>query len=164
MSNPYDTGQHKKTSVLGPTLKFKGKLTANEDLLIQGQIEGSIVHTSSLTIGEKGKLKADIKAEFIAVEGKIDGDLTGSKSVVVKETANVEGNIYSPTVSLREGSTFNGQIDMSGKERPAVEATPKSSSPTRASSAPSKSEPARKSTPEADKKPAPEKKRSSNVA
>jgi cytoskeletal protein CcmA (bactofilin family) len=105
-------------------LKFKGDLTANEDLLIQGRVEGSIKHTSNLTIGEEGKVKANINAEFICVEGKVTGDLYGSKSVVVKATANIDGNIHSPTVSLLEGSTFNGKIDMSGKEQPQAE-TPK---------------------------------------
>lgn len=115
MSNPYDLGKKKHTSVLGPTLSFKGELKAEEDLLIRGTIEGSIEHTSNLTIGEDGKVKANIKAEFIAVEGKVEGDLTGAKSVVIKDTADIEGNIYSPTVSLHEGSTFNGKIDMTGK-------------------------------------------------
>lgn len=126
MSNPYDTGNHKKASVLGPTLKFKGDLTANEDLLIQGKVEGSIKHTSNLTIGEEGKVKANVEAEFICVEGKVNGDLQGSKSVVVKDTADIEGNIYSPTVSLHEGSNFNGRIDMTGKER-TLEESPKAS-------------------------------------
>ena len=118
MSNPYDKPTSTTSSVLGPTLKFKGELTANEDLLIQGQIEGKINHTSSLTVGSEGKLKANVKAEYISVEGRVDGDLAGSKSVVVKEGADVKGNIYSPTVTLREGATFNGSIDMSGKEMP----------------------------------------------
>jgi cytoskeletal protein CcmA (bactofilin family) len=120
MSNPYDKATATTSSILGPTLKFKGELTANEDLLIQGQIEGSIKHTSNLTIGEEGKIKADVTAEHISIEGSVNGDLTGSKAVVVKESANVKGNIYSPIVTLREGSTFNGNIDMSGKERPDV--------------------------------------------
>ena len=123
MSDPYDYGEKKRMSVLGPTLSFKGELKAEEDLLIQGKIDGSIEHTSNLTIGEEGDVKADIKAEFIAVEGKVEGDLKGTKSVVIKDTANVEGNIYSPTVSLHEGSTFNGKIDMSGKE-PAMTQLP----------------------------------------
>ena len=123
MSNPYDKPVSTTSSVLGPTLKFKGELTANEDLLIQGQIEGTINHTSSLTVGEEGKVKANVKAEYISVKGKVDGDLSGSKSVVVKEGADVSGNIYSPTVTLREGATFNGSIDMSGKEMPAAKAT-----------------------------------------
>ena len=119
MSDPYDFGEKKSTSVLGPSLSFKGELRAEEDLLIQGKVEGSIEHTSNLTIGVQGKVKADVKAEFIAVEGKVTGDLKGTKSVVIKDTANVDGNIFSPTVSLHEGATFNGKIDMSGKESAA---------------------------------------------
>ena len=123
MSDPYDLGEKKSMSILGPTLSFKGELRAEEDLLIQGKVEGSIQHTSNLTIGEHGKIKADVKAEFIAVEGKVTGDLTGTKSIVIKDTADVDGNIFSPTVSLHEGATFNGKIDMSGKE-PAVKQLP----------------------------------------
>jgi len=114
MSNPYDNTRDKNSSVLGPTLKFKGVLTADEDLLIQGRIEGSIKHTSSLTIGESGHIKADVKAEYIAVEGHVNGDLIGSKSVKVRETAKITGNIVSPNVSLVEGANFNGTIDMDG--------------------------------------------------
>ena len=114
MSNPYDNTRDKNSSVLGPTLKFKGVLTADEDLLIQGRIEGSIKHTSSLTIGESGHIKADVKAEYIAVEGHVNGDLIGSKSVKVRETAKITGNIVSPNVSLVEGAKFNGTIDMDG--------------------------------------------------
>lgn len=115
MSNPYETAKIKKSSILGPTLKFKGELSADEDLLIQGRIEGSIKHSSSLTVGEEGQVKADISAEHIAIEGKVNGDLSGSTSVVVRDSANIEGNIYSPVVTLLEGATFNGSIDMSGK-------------------------------------------------
>jgi cytoskeletal protein CcmA (bactofilin family) len=123
MSDPYDFGEKKSMSILGPSLSFKGELRAEEDLLIQGKVEGSIEHTSNLTIGEQGKIKADVKAEFIAVEGKVTGDLKGTKSIVIKDTAEVDGNIFSPTVSLHEGATFNGKIDMSGKE-PAVKQLP----------------------------------------
>ena len=117
MSHPYDAGEKKQVSVLGPTLKFKGDLTANEDLVIQGQVEGKINHSSNLTIGKEGKVKANVRAEHITVEGTVDGDLEGRKGVAVKETANVTGNIASPTVTLHEGSTFNGNIDMSGNAK-----------------------------------------------
>jgi cytoskeletal protein CcmA (bactofilin family) len=143
MDNPYDKPVGSGSSVLGPTLKFKGELTASEDLLIQGQIEGSINHTSSLTIGKEGKIKANVKAEYIAVEGTVDGDLSGSRSVVVKESANIKGNIYSPTVTLREGATFNGRIDMSGKQQPAAE-TPAKRADAAATADSAKPEPAAK--------------------
>ncbi len=160
MSNPYDKPTSTTSSVLGPTLKFKGELTANEDLLIQGQIEGTINHTSSLTVGQDGKLKANVKAEYISVEGKVDGDLAGSKSVVVKEGADVKGNIYSPTVTLREGATFNGSIDMSGSELPAAKAPEKS-----ASEKPSKQDPqAEEKDDSSAKKSSSNKKRSASAA
>lgn len=114
MSDPYDNVRDARSSVLGPTLKFKGELKADEDLLIQGKIEGSIKHTSSLTIGESGHVKADVTAEYIAVEGSVDGDLKGSKCVKIRESAKINGNIVSPKVSLVEGATFNGKIDMDG--------------------------------------------------
>ena len=115
MSNPYDNAKTRSASVLGPTLKFKGELSADEDLLIQGKVEGSIRHTSSLTIGESGHVKADTSAEYIVVEGSVDGDLHGVKSVKVRESDNINGNISSPSVSLVEGETFNGNVDMTGE-------------------------------------------------
>lgn len=116
MSNPYDnTAKPGKTSVLGPTLKFKGELTAEEDLVIEGSFEGSIEHSSSLTIGESGRLKGNIRAEHVSVDGYVDGEIHGSQSVTIRETATIDGNITSPTVSLLEGATFNGNIDMTSK-------------------------------------------------
>jgi cytoskeletal protein CcmA (bactofilin family) len=132
MSNPYDTAKPRKASVLGPTLKFKGELSAEEDLMIQGSIEGSIKHSSSLTIGESGHVKANVSAEYIAVEGNVEGDIHGTQSVTVRETANISGNISSPTVSLLEGATFNGKIDMTGKAFAKTgdqTATPKAADP-----------------------------------
>ncbi len=125
MDNPYNSGPGKGSSVLGPTLKFKGELRADEDLLIRGKIEGSIQHSSNLKIGKEGSIKAEVNAEYIEVHGEVDGNLTGSKSVVVRDSANVAGNIYSPTVSLHEGAKFNGSIDMSGNAKPASKAPEK---------------------------------------
>ena len=112
MSNPYDNARDRRSSVLGPTLKFKGELTADEDLLIKGRVEGSIKHSSSLTIGDGGHVKADVAAEYIVVEGRVQGDLKGSTCVKIRETATIDGNVVSPSVSLVEGATFNGKIDM----------------------------------------------------
>jgi len=115
MSNPYNSATE-RASVLGPTLFFKGDLTAEEDLLIQGRVEGSITHTQRLTVGAQGTVKANIRAQLIIVEGTVDGDLQAEKSVFVKETAKVCGNIYAPTVSIMEGANFSGSIDMDGKK------------------------------------------------
>ena len=138
MSDPYDTPNHKNSSVLGPTLKFKGDLIAEEDLLIQGQVEGSIRHSSSLTIGEGGHVKADVSAEYIAVEGRVEGDLKGSKCVKVRVSAKIDGNIVSPSVSLVEGATFNGKIDM--ESDPTAMSKPKAKRSDRSSAVSKKAE------------------------
>jgi cytoskeletal protein CcmA (bactofilin family) len=93
--------------------------------MIQGSIEGSVKHSSSLTIGEGGHVKANVSAECIVIEGSVEGDIHGAQSVTVRETARINGNISSPTVSLLEGATFNGNIDMTGKGfQKAGDATP----------------------------------------
>ncbi len=116
MGNPYDTA-NERTSVLGPTLRFKGELHADEELLIQGHIEGTITHSQRLTVCGQGIVKANIRAQIIAVEGTVEGDLQAEKSVQVKETARVKGNIYAPNVSIVDGARFNGKIDMEAAKR-----------------------------------------------
>ena len=101
-----------KVSVLGPSLRFKGDLVADEDLVVQGHIEGSILHTRSLTIGAQGRMQGDIKARRITVEGTVDGDLYALDSVVLRAGAIVRGNVFSNKVSVAEGAKFSGRIDM----------------------------------------------------
>ncbi len=102
-----------KMSVFGKTLAFKGDLTASEDLLIQGRIEGSIRHSGShLAIGAHGDVTGDVHAQRLIVQGKLQGDVYATDSVVVEASANVRGDIYAPHVTLKEGAKFQGGIDM----------------------------------------------------
>ena len=117
--DPYDSATE-KVSVLGPTLVFKGELTADEDLMLKGRVEGSITHSASLRIGQEGSVKGNIKAKHITVDGTVEGDLHGGGSVTIRETAKVTGNVYAPKVSLVEGARFSGRIDMDGEESAAT--------------------------------------------
>lgn len=118
MSNPYDNATDRQ-SVLGPTLRFKGELSADEDLVIHGQVDGSIGQTPRITIGPQARIRANVHAQRIVVEGTVDGDLQAETSVVVRESATVNGNIDAPSVSLLEGAKFNGSVKM-GAARPAA--------------------------------------------
>jgi cytoskeletal protein CcmA (bactofilin family) len=109
--NPYDTAAE-RTSVLGPTLRFKGELHADEELLIQGQVEGTITHSQRVVVCGQGTVKANIRAQIIAVEGAVEGDMQAEKSVQIKETARVTGNIHAPNVSIVDGAKFNGSVKM----------------------------------------------------
>ena len=117
--DPYDTATE-KISVLGPTLVFKGELTADEDLMLKGRVEGSITHTASLRIGQEGSVKGNIRAKHVTVDGTVEGDIHGGGSVTIRETAKVTGNVFAPRVSLVEGARFNGSIDMDVAEAASV--------------------------------------------
>jgi cytoskeletal protein CcmA (bactofilin family) len=146
--DPYDSTQE-KVSVLGPTLVFKGELTADEDLMLKGRVEGSITHTASLRIGAEGTVKGNIKAKNVTVDGTVDGDLHGGGSVVIRESAKVVGNVFSPRVTLVDGARFKGMIDMDVAETATTARKPGASAPAEGSAKadkPSTSAPAETAT------------------
>ena len=101
-----------RASVLGPSLRFRGELSAQEDLIVQGSVEGSITHTQSLTVGTDGSMKGDIRARVIVIDGKVEGDMYATESVNIRATAKVKGNVFAPRVGITEGAFFQGQIEM----------------------------------------------------
>ncbi len=121
------TGQ---TTTIGPSIKLNGELSGEEDLLIQGQVEGTIhLEAHNLTVGEQGRIKANAFARTITVRGELIGDLTGGEKVTITASGRVRGNIVAPKVILEEGASFKGSIDMDAKpEAPALKTTPTSKS------------------------------------
>ena len=103
----------KNVSVIGPTLVFKGELSADEDLVIEGTIEGTIAHhKKNLTIGAKGRVSADIHASSVLVEGQLDGDIHSDGLVSLAKGATVNGNINCARLVLQDGARFNGKVVM----------------------------------------------------
>ncbi|MFL0809380.1 MAG: polymer-forming cytoskeletal protein [Agarilytica sp.] len=101
------------TAVIGPKIRFKGELVGEEDLLVQGQVEGTIdLKGHNLTVGEQGTLLANVTAKTITVEGKVQGDLHGEERIAIRSSSNVQGNIKAERVVLEDGAKFRGSIDM----------------------------------------------------
>lgn len=99
---------------IGPSIHFKGELTGEEGLIIDGKVEGTIdLKGNQLIIGNKGDIKADVYAQTIIVNGSLTGELHGKEKVHISKTGKVNGNIFSPRVSLEDGAKFKGSIDMS---------------------------------------------------
>jgi cytoskeletal protein CcmA (bactofilin family) len=111
---------------LGKTLFFKGELSADEDIVLFGRVEGSITHTGSVTIGIGGTVLGNVRARSITVKGSIEGDLEASDSVVVAPSAVVNGDIVAARVSIVDGAKFNGAVEML---RTAVESKPAADGP-----------------------------------
>jgi cytoskeletal protein CcmA (bactofilin family) len=120
---------------IGSTLFFRGELQGEEDLVIEGRIEGKIsVKQGNVTVGERGRVEADIDAASIQVAGLVKGNLTGADRVVLLESGRVEGNITARSVSLENGCHFKGSIDMQGDS--AVRTSGKSTTLSATSAAP----------------------------
>jgi len=111
------TAGHNSTASLGSTIQIKGDVTGDEDLIIEGQVEGNInLKGHNVIIGKNGKVEANIEANNIVVEGQLNGDMNGDEKVIIRETGNVHGNIISPRVTLEDGALFKGSIEMEPRQ------------------------------------------------
>ena len=100
-------------ATIGPSIAIKGDVTGEEDLIIEGRIEGKILlKANSVTIGRNGRVKANVYANSIMVEGEVEGDLIGKDEVVIRQSGKVKGNVAAPRVVLDSGARFQGSIDM----------------------------------------------------
>ena len=112
-SMPPTTTRSRTAATIGPSIQISGDVTGNEDVRIEGRVEGTInLSDNVLTIGKEGQINATVNARIILVEGKVEGDLKGDEQIVVQASGNVRGNIVSPRVTLEDGCKFKGSIDM----------------------------------------------------
>ena len=111
-------------ATIGRSITIRGDVTGDEDLFIQGRIEGTIdLKQHSVTVGPDGRVKANLSGRTVTVEGEVDGDIKGQEQVSLKAESRVHGDIISPRVVLEDGATFLGSIDMSGKATTIVSGT-----------------------------------------
>lgn len=100
-------------AVIGRSIQIEGAVRGNEDLRIEGDVNGTVeLRDSNLTIGKEGKVKADVYAKSIIVDGTTEGDLYATERIVVHINAQVRGNITAPKVGVEEGAKFKGSIEM----------------------------------------------------
>ena len=99
--------------MIGPKISIKGTISGEEDLLIQGKVEGTIsLGEFEVAVGESAEVKANIRAKAVKIDGLVEGDITGGEKVVISKSGNVHGNIIAPRVTLEDGAIFKGSIDM----------------------------------------------------
>jgi cytoskeletal protein CcmA (bactofilin family) len=102
-----------EAAVIGRSIHIDGDLRGEEDLRIEGDVNGTVqLKNNSLTIGKEGKIRADVYAKQVTVDGLMEGDIYGSDRVSIRKNAQVLGNITAPRVSLEDGARFKGSIEM----------------------------------------------------
>jgi cytoskeletal protein CcmA (bactofilin family) len=110
---PARAHQGRDAAVIGPSIQIDGDLRGQEDLVIEGTVNGTIhLEDYSLTIGGSGKVKAEVYADNIMVDGTVEGDLYGAERIAIRRSGNVQGNVVSPRISLEDGGRVKGSIEM----------------------------------------------------
>ncbi len=116
----------RSSAVIGKTIKIKGTISGDENLIIEGEVDGSVdLPKNDLTIGESGKVTADLDAKVVKVDGEVTGDISGAEKVIISKSGTVKGNIVAPRVTLEDGAKFKGSIDMDPSDaKPAASSKP----------------------------------------
>ena len=114
------TGTERAT--IGRSITLRGDVTGDEDLLIQGHVEGTVdLHQHSVTVGSEGEVVASIVGRVVTVEGRVEGNISGTEQVILRSSALVKGDIRAPRVVLENGARFRGLVDMGeGEEDQAL--------------------------------------------
>ncbi len=106
------------TALIGETITITGEVRGNENLIIDGHVEGPIdLQHNKLAVGKSGAIISDISSAVVEVQGLVKGDITSVDKVIITNTGTVYGNIVSPRVTLEDGAKFQGRIDMIPKEK-----------------------------------------------
>ncbi|OFV79599.1 MAG: hypothetical protein A2Y78_05710 [Acidobacteria bacterium RBG_13_68_16] len=106
-------------AIIGPSITIKGDVTGEEDLLIQGRVEGKVdLAQHNVTVGANGRIKANIFGRSVTVEGEVDGDLHAEEQIAIRKSGRVRGNVSAPRVTIEDGAMFKGSIEMERKAAP----------------------------------------------
>jgi cytoskeletal protein CcmA (bactofilin family) len=99
--------------VIGAKTRLKGEITGDEDVVVEGFVEGTIRVSRDLRVAKGGTVKATVSAQSVLVAGELVGDCQAAKRVEIESTGRLSGNIRAPRVVIVEGATFRGNSDMS---------------------------------------------------
>src|SRR6476469_7157107 len=100
-------------ATIGPSIFIKGDLSGEEDLVIEGRVEGKVdLKQNNVTIGKNGRVRADVFGKVVIIEGEVDGNVFSREQAILRQAGAIRGNITAPRVMLEDGSRFKGSIDM----------------------------------------------------
>jgi cytoskeletal protein CcmA (bactofilin family) len=117
------TGDRRDQAIIGASISIVGDVTGGEDLTILGKVEGKIaLPKHSVTVGQSGRISADIQAKVVSVAGEVRGNLVASEQIVIRKTATMLGNLTAPRVGLEDGCCFRGSVEMESQEKPGTTA------------------------------------------
>jgi cytoskeletal protein CcmA (bactofilin family) len=115
------------STVFGKSMKIIGEVTSDEELYLDGDLDGKLNLRNRLTVGPNGKVNANIKAQEIIVFGTIKGNVESESRVSLRTGASIVGDIKTAGIVIEDGAYFKGGIDISkngeGKQAPKAQAS-----------------------------------------
>jgi cytoskeletal protein CcmA (bactofilin family) len=101
-------------AILGPSVVVKGEIRSEEDLLIEGDVQGSVEAAGHrLTIGPTGNLQTSgVKARELVVMGKMKGSVEATEKVYIRKDAQLVGDVQTAGIIIEDGAYFKGGIDI----------------------------------------------------
>jgi cytoskeletal protein CcmA (bactofilin family) len=103
-------------SYLGNSMKIKGKISSDEYLTVDGQVEGNINISKTLTIGKNGYVNGTINADMVRLDGKAEGNITAANKLEIASSGTFHGTIKSDKLVIEEGATFRGKVNAEDDE------------------------------------------------
>jgi cytoskeletal protein CcmA (bactofilin family) len=107
-------------TVVGPAISIRGRIEGEEDLRIEGRVEGSISLTETLYVEPGGVVLAQVEARDVVVSGIVIGDVSAINSVTLNKNAKLVGNISAPRIIIADGASFRGEVVMEGDDLQAA--------------------------------------------
>ena len=98
---------------LGRHLAIKGEVSSDDDLAIEGSVQGSVtVRDALLVIEASGRVDADVRAPRVVVHGAVQGTIAASERLELSSSASVDGSLSANLIAMADGARFNGRVDM----------------------------------------------------
>ncbi len=113
--NPSNLSSEK--TIIGKTLIIDGEVKSDEDVIIEGKVNGKVEVGKTLTIGKHGHVNAEIKARIVRIVGKVEGNVEAGYKVEIVPNGHLTGNIKAPKIVIAEGAIFKGNVDMKINEQ-----------------------------------------------
>jgi cytoskeletal protein CcmA (bactofilin family) len=105
---------------IGKSVVIKGEISGNEDIYIDGQVEGSIqLLGNSLTVGPNGRVHASVAAKNVTVGGSLEGNIQASERTEMRKSAVVNGDVQTRRIAIEEGAYFKGKLEILGESKSA---------------------------------------------
>ena len=112
-------------TVLGPSVTLRGELAGDEDLVIEGQFDGTLhLRDHCLTVGPQGQVKAEIQASRVIVQGAVTGNINARDRIEIRKTGRVMGDLVAPGIAIEDGAYFKGSIEILREENHVAVPTP----------------------------------------